>query len=222
MPMQFSAWEPIYQQIIDDFGFSRRRDEEAGQLLYDLLKGQSSQLSAAMAIVSGRRAIVCGNAPCLDKELSEWLVLGEPRRKDAAILAADGATEVLLRRGIVPDIVVTDLDGPFSAIQEANQKGSILAVHAHGDNLDALSRYVPQLDRIIGTVQCRPLPGLHNFGGFTDGDRSVFLARELEASEIDLLGFDFDDNSVTPRKKKKLAWAKRLVDLALMDARAIG
>ncbi|MDQ1282410.1 MAG: 2-amino-4-hydroxy-6-hydroxymethyldihydropteridine diphosphokinase, partial [Euryarchaeota archaeon] len=113
----------------------------------------------------------------------------------------------------------TDLDGPFAAILEANRKGAILAVHAHGDNLDALSIYVPKLERIIGTVQCRPRPGLYNFGGFTDGDRSVFLARELGASEVDLLGFDFDDNSVTPRKKKKLAWAKRLIDLALMDAR---
>ena len=217
--MQLSTWEPIYQQILDDFGFSRRRDEEAGQQLSDLLKGYGSQISAARQIVSGRRAIVCGNAPILSRELAKRVERGEMLSKDAAILAADGATEVLMKNGIVPDIVVTDLDGPFAAILEANRKGAILAVHAHGDNLDALSRYVPQLERIIGTVQCSPLPGLYNFGGFTDGDRSVFLARELGASEIDLLGFDFDDNSVTPRKKKKLAWAKRLIDLALMDAR---
>lgn len=220
--MQFSAWEPIYQQILDDFGFSRRRDEEAGQLLYDLLKGRSSKLSLARTVVSGRRAIVCGNAPCFDEELKARVKQGELRLQSEAILAADGATEVLLKRGIVPDIVVTDLDGPFSAIQKANQSGSILAVHAHGDNLDALSRFVPQLNRIIGTVQCRPLPGLYNFGGFTDGDRAVFLARELGASGIDLLGFDFEDNSVTFRKKKKLAWAKKLIALALMDADPMG
>ena len=217
--MQLSTWEPIYQQILDDFGFSRRRDEEAGLHLSNLLKGYDSQISAAREIVSGRRAMVCGNAPILSRELAKRVERGEMLSKDAAILAADGATEVLLKNGIVPDIVVTDLDGPFAAILEANRKGAILAVHAHGDNLDALSRYVPQLERIIGTVQCSPLPGLYNFGGFTDGDRSVFLAKELGASGIDLLGFDFDDNSVTPRKKKKLAWAKRLIDLALMDAR---
>ena len=217
--MRFSIWEPIYQQILEDFGFSRKEDEEAGQQLSDLLKGYGSQISAAREIVSGRQAMVCGNAPILFRELARRAERGEMLSKDAAILAADGATEVLLKNGIVPDIVVTDLDGPFAAILEANQKGAILAVHAHGDNMDALSRYVPQLKRIIGTVQCRPLPGLYNFGGFTDGDRSVFLARELGASGIDLLGFDFDDNSVTPRKKKKLAWAKRLIDLALMDAR---
>ena len=217
--MQLSTWEPIYQQILEDFGFSRRRDEEAGLHLSNLLKGYNSQISAAREIVSGRRTIVFGNAPTLSRELAKRVERGEMLSKDAAILAADGATEVLMKNGIVPDIVVTDLDGPFAAILEANRKGAILAVHAHGDNLDALSRYVPQLERIIGTVQCRPLPGLYNFGGFTDGDRSVFLARELGASGIDLLGFDFDDNSVTPRKKKKLAWAKRLIDLALMDER---
>ena len=90
-----------------------------------------------------------------------------------------------------------------------------MVVHAHGDNLDALKRYVPQLERIIGTVQCRPPPGLYNFGGFTDGDRCVFLAQELGAASIKLVGFDFEDEGVTPRKKKKLAWAKRLIDLAL-------
>ncbi len=93
--------------------------------------------------------------------------------------------------------------------------GSIVVVHAHGDNLDALNRYVPQLERIIGTVQCRPPPGLYNFGGFTDGDRCVFLAKELGAASIKLVGFDFEDESVTPRKKRKLAWAKRLIELAL-------
>lgn len=217
--MRFSIWEPIYQQILEDFGFSRKGDEEAGQQLSDLLKGYGSQIPAAREIVSGRRAMVCGNAPTLSRELARRAERGEMLSKDAAILAADGATEVLLKNDIVPDIVVTDLDGPFAAILEANRKGAILAVHAHGDNLDALSRYVPQLDKIIGTVQCSPPPGLYNFGGFTDGDRSVFLAIELGASGIDLLGFDFDDNSVTPRKKKKLAWAKRLIDLALIDER---
>jgi hypothetical protein len=93
--------------------------------------------------------------------------------------------------------------------------GCTVVVHAHGDNLEALESYVPLLDRIIGTVQCRPPEGLYNFGGFTDGDRAVFLAREMGAASIELVGFDFEDQSVTPRKKKKLAWAKKLIDLAL-------
>ena len=207
--MQFATWEPLYQSILQDFGFSPGRDVDAAMLLAELLRGREPSLSATEAIVAGHRAVVCGNAPSLEAEL-EGL-----QERDAVFVAADGATAVLLRQGIVPDIVVTDLDGPFPAILKADQMGSIVVVHAHGDNLDALNRYVPQLEKVIGTVQCRAPPGLYNFGGFTDGDRCVFLARELGAASIKLVGFDFEDESVTPRKKRKLAWAKRLIELAL-------
>ncbi|NBK26283.1 MAG: DUF115 domain-containing protein, partial [Spirochaetia bacterium] len=185
--MRFATWEPIYQSILQDFGFSSGRDEEAAVLLAEILHEHGPMLQAAEAIVIGHKAVVCGNAPTLNEELKEL------QEKDAVFLAADGATAVLLEHNIVPDIVVTDLDGPFPAILKANQMGSIVVVHAHGDNLDALTRYAPRLERIIGTVQCRPIPGLHNFGGFTDGDRCVFLARELCAASIELVGFDFED-----------------------------
>lgn len=208
--MQFATWEPLYQSILQDFGFSPEMDEEAAMLLAKLLRDREPLLCVAETIVAGHRIVVCGNAPTLDKELVGL------QERGGVFLAADGATAVLLRHGIVPDMVVTDLDGPFSAILKANQMGSIVVVHAHGDNLDALNRYVPQLERIIGTVQCRPMPGLYNFGGFTDGDRCVFLAKELGAASITLVGFDFEDESVTPRKKRKLEWAKRLIELALV------
>ena len=207
--MQFSTWEPLYQAILDDFGFSSARDEEAANLLADLMREREQVLNVAQARVAGRMVVVFGNAPSLDRELDGL------QEREAVFIAADGATAVLLMHGIVPDIVVTDLDGPFPAILKANQMGSIVVVHAHGDNLDALKKYVPQLERIIGTVQCRPPPGLYDFGGFTDGDRCVFLAQELGATSIKLVGFDYEDESVTPRKRKKLAWAKRLIELAL-------
>ena len=212
--MQFATWEPIYHQILNDFGFSSARDEESALLLARLLQGRVDCLSIAKEGVREREAVIYGNAPSLDLELD---MLPE---KDLVHIAADGAAEVLLSRGIVPDIVVSDLDGPFPAIMQASQKGAIIVVHAHGDNLDALSKYVPRLDNVIGTCQCRPPEGLYNFGGFTDGDRCVFLACELGASSIELVGFDFEDQSVTPRKRKKLAWAKRLIEIALSDRRA--
>jgi hypothetical protein len=209
--MQFAVWEPIYQSILQDFGFSRLRDEEAAKLLAGLLCDQEPPLPAAKALVRGRRVVVFGNAPSLEAEICGL------QERDAVFFAADGATSALLRHAVLPDVVVTDLDGPFPAILEANSQGCMVVVHAHGDNLDALDRYVPQLQRIIGTVQCRPPAGLYNFGGFTDGDRCVFLARELGAASIKLVGFDFEDESVTPRKRKKLAWARRLIDQALAE-----
>jgi uncharacterized Rossmann fold enzyme len=210
--MQFAAWEPVYLEIMEDFGFSLARDEEAATLLCELLRHKEQSLSDANTRLFDRDVIVAGNAPTLEGELDD---LHDQPIKEAIFVAADGATSVLLKKGIVPEIIVTDLDGPFEAILKANRMGSIATVHAHGDNLDALHRCVPQLGMIIGTAQCRPPEGLYNFGGFTDGDRSVFLAKELGASSISLLGFDFEDESVTPRKRKKLAWAKKLIEMAL-------
>ncbi len=211
--MQFVDWEPLYLAILEDFGFSRSRDEEAARLLQDLLRGREQRLPVARERIYGHDVVVCGNAPSLGLELDG--LESVKCRENITIIAADGATATLLNHGIVPDIVVTDLDGPFEAILLANLRGAVVVVHAHGDNLDALRRCVPQLKDVLGTVQCRPPEGLYNFGGFTDGDRCVFLAKELGAASIKLVGFDFKDESVTPRKRKKLAWAKKLIDIAL-------
>ena len=216
--MRFEAWEPLYQEILEDFGFSRERDEEAGNLLFDLLKSvQNSSEILAMASehVGCQFVVICGNAPTLADEVKSFLYsCSQPNR---VFIAADGATSVLLKTGIVPDIIVTDLDGCMDDILRANEMGSIVVVHAHGDNQDLLREYVPKLRNVIGTTQTRPPYGLYNFGGFTDGDRCVYFAKYLGASDIKLIGFDFDDMSVTPRKHKKLAWARRLIELALYD-----
>jgi uncharacterized Rossmann fold enzyme len=207
--VDYNTWEPLYLQILEDFGFSLERDEEAAEHLADLLAGRKTAFHDLCLLVRGNPVAICGNAPHLAAELDDRGSI------DSAILAADGAVSVLLERNIVPGAVVTDLDGPFLDIQKANRMGGLVVVHAHGDNLDALTSYVPRLERMVGTCQCRPTPGLFNFGGFTDGDRCVFLAKDLGAAKISLLGFDFQDESVTARKKKKLGWAKKLIDLAL-------
>jgi 2-amino-4-hydroxy-6-hydroxymethyldihydropteridine diphosphokinase len=216
--MRFDAWVPLYLEILDDFGFSRDRDEEAGRRLLDLLRSSrnsSKTLAEASKLVSGQFVVVCGNAPTLADELKAFLC--SFCKHDHIFIAADGATSTLLRAGVIPKIIVTDLDGVMDDILRADEMGSIVVVHAHGDNQDKLGEYVPRLKNVIGTTQSRPPQGIYNFGGFTDGDRCVFLARHLGASKIKLIGFDFDDASVTPRKHKKLSWARRLIELALKD-----
>jgi uncharacterized Rossmann fold enzyme len=212
--MRFDTWEPLYLEILHDFGFSRDSDEEASRLLSDLLRSvrnSSKLLSKALKLVRGQSVVVCGNAHSLADELEDAI-----RDQESHIyIAADGATSTLLKAGLVPDIIVTDLDGSMEDILRANEMGSIMVVHAHGDNQDLLREYVPRLRNVIGTTQSHPTNGLYNFGGFTDGDRAVFLAKHLDALKIRLIGFDFEDESVTLRKHKKLLWAKRLIDLAL-------
>jgi len=222
--MRFSDWEPIYEEILEEFGFSRYEDEEAARLLQKLLAGRENDLSPQDldSVIRGREVVVCGNGPSLPGGLAEALGGGqgspEPsKRNDPVIIAADGATTQLLAAGALPDVIVTDLDGFMPDILAANARGSAAVVHAHGDNIPALKEYVPRLRRVLGTTQAEPIEGIYNFGGFSDGDRCAFLAKSFGAAKIRIIGFDYDDPTVTPKKKMKLWWAKRLVAMALED-----
>jgi hypothetical protein len=77
--------------------------------------------------------------------------------------------------------------------------------------MDKLLNYVPRLQNVIGSTQAVPLENVFNFGGFTDGDRAVYVAHEFGAGTIKLAGFFFDDPVVSPAKSKKLKWARRLI-----------
>ncbi|WP_340818075.1 6-hydroxymethylpterin diphosphokinase MptE-like protein [Methanolobus sp. WCC4] len=205
--MDFNEWEPIYESILKDMGFSREGDERAALILSGMLGPSNSvAISEIRKLVEGRDTLVCGNAPVLRDELE----LIDP--DVFTIIAADGATAVLMDRGIVPDIIVTDLDGDVEKEILANKEGSLMVVHGHGDNIDKLEAYVPMLSSIVGSTQAAPLENVYNFGGFSDGDRCVYLAKEFGAASITLVGFDFDDLDVNPIKKKKLEWARMLIE----------
>lgn len=213
--MKFENWEPIYKLILEDMGYDRTKDERAALLISGMLEIKSRTKNEVVGIdtlrnaIKGKDILVCGKAPTLADELTN-VDFGK-----YVTIAADGATSILMKSGIIPDIIVTDLDGNMSDELRANEHGAIMVVHAHGDNMEALRKEVPRLKRVIGTTQSKPLVNVYNFGGFTDGDRCVFLAKEMGAGTITLIGFDFKDENVTPLKKKKLAWAEKLIDMAM-------
>ncbi|HPC48098.1 MAG: 6-hydroxymethyl-7,8-dihydropterin pyrophosphokinase [Methanoregulaceae archaeon PtaU1.Bin059] len=201
--MNFEDWEPVYQEIIEYFGFDREEDERAAAVLSDLLPGDDIILLEEAC--RGHEICVCGNAPCLKNEIS---------RVKGTVFAADAASLVLLSHGIRPDAIFTDLDGATDEFIEMNRDGTIVVVHAHGDNIPLLRHWVPKFPGpIVGTTQSRPLPHVHNFGGFTDGDRAVFAAHALGATSIAILGFDLEDSRVDHMKRGKLLWAKKLLSL---------
>ncbi|WP_129596483.1 6-hydroxymethylpterin diphosphokinase MptE-like protein [Methanohalophilus profundi] len=205
--MEYDKWEPIYKKIVEDFGFSEDADADAAQLLSNLLiEPVKADLNDLTDVIKDKDTLICGNAPTLKKDLEQV----DP--SDHVIIAADGATSVLLEQGLIPDVIVTDLDGDVEKEIEANKKGAIMVVHAHGDNTGKILSFVPLLTNIIGTSQTKPPQGLFNFGGFTDGDRCVFMAHQLGATSMTLVGFDFDDDNVDEIKKKKLNWARRLIE----------
>jgi hypothetical protein len=201
--MEFEEWEPYYLEILETFSFDRRLDEEAARVLAGLLQGDD--IGILDQLCRGRTVTVCGNAPCLVDDLGGI---------EGTVFAADAASLVLRGSGIRPDAVFTDLDGATDEYPAMNREGTVMVIHAHGDNIPLLRFWTPQFrSPVVGTTQAEPFPPLHNFGGFTDGDRAVFAADHLGADRIILAGFDLDDQDVDFVKKGKLQWARRLLSL---------
>jgi uncharacterized Rossmann fold enzyme len=208
--LRWEDWEPLYREIIDDFNYSREEDAKAAKVLNALLANKRICDDACIQNIICKEVTVCGGASNLQEQLDEFGTAG-------TLIAADNATSVLLANGSLPDLIVTDLDGSVREQIMANAEGAVVAVHAHGDNIPALKEHVPHFNgRIVGTTQGRELGVVRNYGGFTDGDRAIFLARHFGATRIRLLGFNFEEPSPKPGqdiaiKRKKLAWARRLI-----------
>ena len=202
--MRFAEWEPVYEAVLADFGYGRGADERARDLLADLLSGPGLD-PGGLDIVDGTVA-VAGGADRLDSDLA--LV----READAVVAASDAAAR-LRAHSLAVDCMVTDLDKAPDTVRELTDEGTPVAVHAHGDNRAKLRSVVPDLDAdaVIPTTQARPIAGVHNHGGFTDGDRAAFLADALGARRLVFPGWQFDDPSVSAEKRRKLGWAERLL-----------
>ncbi|MBR5142879.1 MAG: DUF115 domain-containing protein [Methanocorpusculum sp.] len=204
--MKPEVWDEYYVRILDYFGFSREDDEEAARLLSSILPG--NDISLLTNTISGSDIIVAGNAPSLPDDIKKTDFEGK------IVIAADAAARVMKKGGVIPDIVFTDLDGLDDDVLEMNEAGTILAVHAHGDNMPLVKSWVPKMKGpVVGTTQSTPLENVYNFGGFSDGDRGVFAAYELGAKSVSLIGFDLDDKSVDPVKHGKLMIARKLLHL---------
>ena len=131
-------------------------------------------------------------------------------------IAADGAVSACLERNIIPDIIVTDLDGNLPEMVWANKKGSKIVVHAHGDNFSRLFEFSSEIQAISLTTTY-PYSGTNCWGGFTDGDRSLMMSLGLGAKSVNLIGFNFDkigpySGDFSFRKIQKLSWALRIVN----------
>jgi 2-amino-4-hydroxy-6-hydroxymethyldihydropteridine diphosphokinase len=72
----------------------------------------------------------------------------------------------------------------------------------------------PRVKRFIATTQAKPFDKVYNFGGFSDGNRCVFVAKEFGAKSVKLAGFDFDDSGVNMIKKKEVKWVKELIGMS--------
>ncbi len=201
----------MYHKIMADFGFDEGKDAESAQYLARVIGGRGAENLEAMKLKFPKSVTICGGSSTLADEISS-------ERLEGFVVAADSATSVLLEADILPDMIVTDLDGLVEDQIDANSRGGAVFVHAHGDNMRMLEAYVSKFPgRLVGTCQCPPVPGLFNFGGFTDGDRAACICAELGARDLALVGFDFYRPSEKTGKSRsvkarKLLWAKVVLE----------
>jgi len=220
--MDYETWYPLFDTIRADIKVSWNTDEKAARILSRLLDNTPQLISFSYMekLLFNRPVIVFGAGPSLEQGIHRYSTLFQ----DCILIAADGATSALIKNDIIPHIIVTDLDGDITHQLHANKKGSILVVHAHGDNLRTVETTIPRISgSVIGSIQTDPreVSNVFNVGGFTDGDRAVYLAAHCHANKIHLIGFDFKgaigqyslpENKDTDLKLMKLRWCKILID----------
>ena len=179
-----SGWGKRYFSILKEMNYSEKKDKESALILDSILK-KTDTIEKIRKIIQGKTVFVIGSGPSLSIAIPKLKKLQKSIK-----IAADSSLEPLIDNGIIPDIIVTDLDGNEDTIKKISKTKSIFVIHAHGDNIEKL-QMVKKMKNCVGTTQTNPFNKIQNFGGFTDGDRGVFLASHFDAKKIILFGMDF-------------------------------
>jgi uncharacterized Rossmann fold enzyme len=222
--VRFIDWFPYYQDVRQQFGYSTEMDQEAANMLSKMIKKKALDIKVLQRKIARRQVIAIGAGDSLIPNIK---FIKQNRR--FVKIVADGATGALIESHVKPDIVVTDLDGDTSFLRKAERAGAVIVVHSHGDNVKELKKIVPTLRHVIGSTQVMPVENVYNFGGFTDGDRCVFLADEFGAEAITLVGMEFGDRIGEHSKKvvknvelkrEKMKVGKRLLEMLAQRSRS--
>jgi len=203
-----SGWKKRYSDILKEFKYSEKKDIESAIQLNSFLK-KSNINEKIIQLIEGKTVFVIGSGPSLLRAIPRL-----QNYKKSIKIVADSALKILIENGVIPDIIITDLDGDESTLKKIAKTKSIFVVHAHGDNIEKL-KLAKKFRNCIGTTQSNPFDKIQNFGGFTDGDRGVFLANHFKAKKIILFGMDFGkrigkfSNTKKIEKKTKLMKLKK-------------
>ncbi|MHA1940850.1 MAG: 6-hydroxymethylpterin diphosphokinase MptE-like protein [Candidatus Hodarchaeales archaeon] len=229
--MKRTDWNLEYKNIVNELGLDVSDDKKSSFYLDRLLNTHfpnhlrivMTQLTSILA----KPVIVVGAGPSVITNLEAITSTFKDR---VSFIAVDGTCTLFQQLDFHPDIVITDLDGEWGAIQWAISCGAITLIHAHGDNHNLIRSFFNQNIKLLtsnliwGTTQNDLQTNLLNYGGFTDGDRAIFLAMHYQSPIITLIGFDFGEeigeySKMNPRlvkdprrKIKKFKIAKYLLN----------
>ena len=197
--LEFKEW---YDTIIKDFKFDYEKDNEAKDILSNIIKMKSIDwdflgvLLAFCNLVKKKNPIfIFGSGPSLEDTIKHIIdIKGNTLFNRSLNLVADGASRYLKIKQIPIDGIFTDLDG---ITKNEFDYPSFMIVHAHGDNINKLLLFKEEIikfNNLIGTTQVKPDDLLLNPGGFTDGDRILFFLRSMlsPTQKLYLIGMDFE------------------------------
>ena len=216
----------VQDEVRAAFGWSLSDDQRSARALSDRMLspepfGVPHWSSAAREAHLERLASMCLTA-------SRVVVVGAAATVEEVTAAAGPGTVFVAADGAAGAVpahlpliaVVSDLDGGVH-LHSAVERGPVVVLHAHGDNRSAWEQHLAtwaDLDTPPPLVLTHQGPdlvaGMHNPGGFTDGDRAVCLLRWMDVPKhaLAFVGFALDKvgpwSGVTDpnRKLQKLTW----------------
>ena len=229
----FAELVEIQSKVRDYFGWDYQDDFLSATSI-----SQTFSSSAPFKIVNWSVKNRQANLDALKEKLlaaSKVVIVGASVKKidfvnfdfeNSIVIAADGSVGGVV--GLVNlACVVTDFDGN-PHLDKVAKEGVTFVAHAHGDNrnrwresLDKWSCLETPPDLILTHQVTESIDGMHNFGGFTDGDRAVCLAINLGVpiKKISLLGFstteigEWSGQTNPERKMEKLDWMLKILQI---------
>lgn len=220
-------WFDIYySKIQESLGYSKERDAYSRDVLSTLLASKKIEEPETLTgILANQTVVMVGAGPSLQSDLKG--LSGTLKNGHMPIVAADGAADALYEIGVLPSIVVSDLDSCSSQNLYRNSKDGYLFAHSHGDNVDLIEEMVPDFGpKVFGTTQVSSVNHVFNFGGLTDGDRACYIISSYAPKAIIIAGMDYGveegdyskskyESKFSLQRPVKLAWGKKSLEFLI-------
>ena len=122
--MVISGWGKKYSNILKEFKYDEKKDKESAIILNSIIE-KSNLNEKIFSLIKGKTVLVIGSGPTLSTA-----ILKLKKYKKIVKIAADSAIKPLVENGIIPDIIVTDLDGDENTLKKlGKQKQYLLYMH---------------------------------------------------------------------------------------------
>ena len=110
--MTIVGWESKYQEILKDFGYSRKNDTQSCKIVRFVIT-KKIPIVKIRNLIENKPVFVIGAGPSLPSCIS---ILKKYKR--ITKIVADGATKAIIENNLKADIVVTDLDGDIKSLKK--------------------------------------------------------------------------------------------------------